>query len=186
MKNFSLFNQAHQLSKGTESQDLGQISSISRRDFEERATFTFRSTTPCVEYAGLLIENAVLLKTNRAGRIYAGFERLSCLEPVIDRYMRIADLSESLFIFGENDWKPPRHPNIRVISLAPGFALAREAFLIVDSPSFHVALIARDEDGFAKASPEARYFSAIKTSDADVVAKLANATEGVIDWSIAA
>ena len=185
MKDFSLFEQAQQLSQ-TNALDLGCIPAISRSDFDNPDALTFRSTAPCVEYACLLIENAVLLKTSRAGRVYAGFERFSCLEPIVDRYMRMADLSETLFIFGENDWKPPRHPNVRLISLAPDFALAREAFLIVSSPTFNVALIARDEDGFGRVHVDRRNFTAIKTGNAEVVGKLANAAEGVIDWSIAA
>ena len=186
MKNFSLFAQAIQFSKTTQTLDLGRISNISRRIFNERETFTFGSNAACIEYACLLIENALLLKTNRAGRIYAGFEKFSCLKPVVDRYMRIADLSETLFIFGENDWKPPRHPNVRVITLSPEFALARELFLIVESPAFQVALIARDEDGFDGMSADRRNFSAVKTGDAEAVTRLAKAAEGVIDWSIAA
>jgi DICT domain-containing protein len=186
VKTFSLFERAKEFSKTAKSPDLGRISNISRRIFDERETFTFSSNASSIEYACLLIENAILLKTNRAGRVYAGFERFSCLKPVIDRYLRIADLSESLFIFGENDWKPPRHPNVRVIVLAPEFALARESFLIVDSPALSVSLVARDEDGFEGISPEMRNFSAVKSGDSDAVRKLANAAEGVIDWSIAA
>jgi DICT domain-containing protein len=104
----------------------------------------------------------------------------------VDRYLRIADLSQTLFIFGENDWKPPRHPNLRVISLSAEFALAREAFLIVNSMPFQVALVARDEDGFAGTVHDERKFSAVKTGDSESVTSLANAAEGVIDWSIAA
>ena len=38
-----------------------------------------------------MIENALLLR-NRSGRVYAGFEKLSYLQPVVDRYLR-ADVS---------------------------------------------------------------------------------------------
>jgi DICT domain-containing protein len=186
VKNFSLLKQAEQLVNINQSQRLGRIPTISRQLFDERETFTFRATAACIEYACLLIENALLLKMNRAGRIYAGFEKFSCLEPVVDRYMRIADLSESVFIFGENDWKPPRHPNVRLIPISSEFALAREAFLIVESPESHIALIARDEDGFGHIEPDQRNFTALKTADAKFVAKIADAAEGVIDWSIAA
>ena len=186
MKDFSLFKKAQEFSRTNHAQDLGNISNISRRIFDERETFTFRTNAACIEYACLLIENAVLLKTNRAGRIYAGFEKFSFLNPIVDRYLRIADLSESLFIFGENDWRPPRHPNIRVIPLSPEFVLAREAFLIVESPAIQIALVARDEDGFDGVSPDRRNFTAVKTEDADSVTRLARAAEGVIDWSIAA
>jgi len=39
-------------------EDLGSIPYISRRMFDERETFLFRSQTPCLEYVSLLIENA--------------------------------------------------------------------------------------------------------------------------------
>jgi DICT domain-containing protein len=91
-----------------------------------------------------------------------------------------------VYIFGEPDWKPPRHPNLRSIELAPDFKLAREWFLIADSPTLQVALVARDEDGFKKAALDKRTFSALKTSDPEAVSLLANAIDGIIDWSIAA
>jgi DICT domain-containing protein len=186
VKNFSIFEQATKFSVNSQTEELGHVSSISRRDFEERESFLFRTKTPGVEYACLMIENALLLRTNRAGRIYAGFEKLSCMQPIVDRYLRIADISESVYIFGEPDWKPPRHPNLRSIELAPDFKLAREWFLIADSPTLQVALVARDEDGFKKAALDKRTFSALKTSDPEAVSLLANAIDGIIDWSIAA
>jgi DICT domain-containing protein len=186
VKDFSFFEQACKFSNSTPTENLGQVSSISRRDFDERETFIFNSRCPGVEYACLLIENALLLRTNRSGRIYAGFEKLSYLQPILDRYLRIADLSESVFLFGERDWKPPRHPNIRVIPLKPDFKLAREWFLIADSSTLQVALVARDEDKLSNTVLDKRSFTALKTSNSTTVAKLANAAEGVIDWSIAA
>lgn len=186
MKDFSIFEFARQLSESPQTENLGQISSISRRDFDERETFLFSSGCPGVEYACLLIENALLLRTSRKGRIYAGFEKLSLLQPVIERYLRIADLSESVFIFGEADWTAPRHPNMRIVSLQPEFKLARESFLIADSPTLQVALIARDQEGAGDSPREKRIRETIKTSNPDVVVKLASATEGLIDWSIAA
>ena len=105
MKDFSIFEQALKVSD-SRIEDLGQLSTISRRDFDERETFLFRTRAPGVEYACLMIENALLLRTNRAGRIYAGFEKLSCMQPIAHRYLRIADVSETVYIFGEPDWKP--------------------------------------------------------------------------------
>ena len=185
MKDFSLFEQALRVA-GTPQTDLGAISSISRRDFNGRENFIFRAQTPVLEYACLMIENALLMQTNRAGRIYVGFEKLSCMEPVIDRYLRIADVSECVYVFGEADWKPPRHPNMRFIKLAPDFRMAREWFLIADSPSFSAALVAVDEEGFEAAALDERNFTAFKTSNPKVVGKLSMAVEGWIDWSLAA
>lgn len=186
MKNLSLFDQARKIAKDPRAVNLGQISSISRKDFDEHETLCFSSAAPGVEYACLLIENALLLKTNRAGRIYAGFEKLSFLQPIIDRYLRIADISEAVFIFGEADWKPPRHPNIRTIQLTPEFNLSREWFLISDSPTLRVAVVSQEENRFEKASDERGNFRTIKTSNQNGVVRLATAAEGLVDWSLAA
>ncbi|HVF26772.1 MAG TPA: DICT sensory domain-containing protein [Pyrinomonadaceae bacterium] len=168
-------------------EDLGDVSNVSRRDFDERETFVFRSQVPCLEYVSLLIENAVLLRTNRAGRIYAGFEKLSHLEAVIDRYLRIADISERVYVFGEPDWTPPRHPNMRLISVAENSTLSREWFVIADSPSVRVALVAHEEaEGFDIPQSEARWFRALKTSDPVLIAHFAAAAEDLVDASLAA
>lgn len=187
MKNFSMFDQALRLANtSSRLEDLGSVPHISRRTFDERETFLFRSDAPCLEYVSLLIENALLLRANRAGRIYAGFEKLSRMEPVIDRYLRIADLSEHVYVFGEGDWKPPRHPNMKLITFPGDFQLAREWFLIVDSSTLQCALVSIDEDGFDGPMPEARVFRAFKSSNPSIVASLASNAEGLIDSSLAA
>jgi DICT domain-containing protein len=185
VKNFSIFEEACKFSHEQSAEDLGHISSLSRRDFIERETFSFSSSGACIEYACLLIENALLLRTNRGGRIYAGFERMSGMKPVVERYLRIADLSESVWIFGEPDWTPPRHPNIRIVDLAAEFKLAHEWFLIADSSSLQVAIIARDEDELRNTASDRREFSAVKTSNPNGVSSLASASEALIDLSMA-
>ena len=173
---------------GERVEDLGTATHVSRRDFDERATFRFRAQAPVLEYLSLLIENAVLLRTHRGGRLYAGFERLSRMEPVVDRYMRIADVSERVYVFGEPDWKPPRHPNMRVIELNGAARLAREWFVIADSPALSVALVGFDEEGPAAARPvpEERAFAALKTHDPALVRRLASAAESLIDDTLGA
>jgi hypothetical protein len=185
VKNFSLFEYALTFS-GSRADELGQLASIARKEFEDHETFICRTTTASVEYACLMIENAVLLRTNRGGRVYAGFEKLSHLQPIIDRYLRIADVSESVYIFGEEDWQPPRHPNIRVVSLECDFRLARETFLIAESSSLHTALLAFDEEIEDAAMPEQIRYWALKTSNKSTLVRLVSAIEGVIDWSLAA
>ncbi len=186
MKHFSIFEQALKLSESSRRQNLGEIPSLSRWDFDERESFRFRTRGTSVEYVCLMIENALLLQTNRAGRVYAGFEKLSCMQPIVNRYLRIADISESVYAFGEADWKPPRHPNIRVVSLPADFQLTHEWFLIAVSPTLHVALVALDEGGLNTPLLYQRSFSGIKTSNAHTVKQLARAAEGMIDWSVAA
>ena len=185
MKEFSMFCHAlASVSEGVE--DLGAVTQVSLRDFDERTTFRFRAEVPCLEYFSLLIENALLLRTHRGGRLYVGFEKLSRMEPVVDRYMRIADISERVYVFGEPDWKPPRHPNLRAIALSADQRLAREWFVVADSPSLRVALVGFDEEGFDAPVLEARTFSALKTHDPALVRLLAAAAESLIDDSLSA
>jgi DICT domain-containing protein len=186
VKDFSMFEQASKIIQAAGMHDLGCVSHISRRDFDERQTFAFRAQTPVLEYVSLLIENKLLLKTNRTGRVYAGFEKLSRMEPVAERYLRIADLSERVYIFGEADWQPPRHPNMRLIEVGDASPLAREWFVIAESSTFRVALIAVDEEGFDAPVLETRQFRAIKSSDPAVVTQLSAFAEGLIDNSLAA
>ena len=185
MKNFSIFEQALKFSGVEDVENLGEIASLARRDFVDRESFICHTTTASVEYACLMIENAILLRTNRSGRVYAGVEKMSALQPIIDRYMRIADVSECVYLFGQDDWRPPRHPNIRLITLNQDFRLAREWFVINHSKSLNCALVAFDEAGMETLPEYIRYW-ALKTSNSSFVGGLANAVEGVIDWSLAA
>jgi DICT domain-containing protein len=185
VKTFSIFEQALKYSGVDHIENIGEVASLARRDFVERESFICHTTTASVEYGCLMIENAILLRTNRSGRVYAGVEKLSALQPIIDRYMRIADVSESVFLFGQDDWRPPRHPNIRVVTLNSDFRLAREWFVITHSKSMSCALVAYDQVGGDTLPEEIRYW-ALKTSNPNLVANLANAVEGVIDWSLAA
>ena len=82
MKTFSIFEQALKFSGVDQAENLGEMASLARRDFAERESFICHTTTASVEYACLMIENAVLLRTNRAGRVYAGVERLSLLQQI--------------------------------------------------------------------------------------------------------
>lgn len=187
MKKFSMFEYALKITDASRLEDMGHISNISRRDFDERTTFKFSSQVPCLEYVSLLIENAILLRTNRAGRIYAAFQKLSRMKPIVDRYLRIADVSERVYVFGEADWKPPRHPHMQSMPVPADSQLAREWFVIVNSSTLRVALVALDQEGFtARTVPEERTFLAFKSSDEAVVTHLAAAAENLIDTSLAA
>ena len=182
MNEFSMYGRAAESAAG-KSEDLGTVPNVSRRDFDERQTFGFRAKVPCLEYISLLIENALLLRTHRGGRVYAGFQKLSLMEPVVDRYMRIADISERVYVFGEPDWTPPRHPNMAVVKLLAGVPLAREWFVVADSPALRVALVGLAEDEEAATPHEERYFRALKTHDPKLVQFLASAAESLIDRS---
>jgi len=185
LKDVSLFEEAIKIAGTAEVEDLGRVSNVSRRDFDERQSFLFCTKAPCLEYVSLMIENALLLRTNRTGRIYAGFEKLSRMEAVAGRYLRIADISERVYIFGEADWKPPRHPNMKVITFPGEYKLAREWFVIADSSTLRVAFIAVEESSLVTATAlEERNFRAFKSSDLAIVAQLVAKAEALIDFSL--
>ena len=186
VNDFSMFELALQLANSSTVEDLGSVPYISRRDYDERETFVFRAQVPCLEYVSLLIENAVLLRTNRTGRVYVGFEKLSRMEAIIDRYLRIADVSERVYVFGEEDWRPPRHPNMKVIPVARGAKLGREWFMIAESSTLRVTFVGLDEDGFNVPVLEERNFRGFKSSNPLIVSRLAEAAEGLVDSSLAA
>jgi DICT domain-containing protein len=107
------------------------------------------------------------------------------MEGVVDRYMRIADVSERVYVFGEPDWRPPRHPNMRVIEINGAAHLAREWFVVADSPALSVALVGLgEEDLGARAVSEERIFAALKTHDPALVRQLATAAESLVDDSL--
>ncbi|HEX8634528.1 MAG TPA: DICT sensory domain-containing protein [Pyrinomonadaceae bacterium] len=183
MKEFSMFEFALQAAKGSRLEELGNVSIVSRKTFDECPTFSFRAKVPCLEYVSLLIENALLLRTHREGRVYAGFEKLSRMVYVADRFLRISDLSERVYVFGVPDWKPPRHPNMGVVKLQPGANLAREWFVIAHSNKYNAALVAVDEDGFDTPVLDERNFRSFTSTDPAIVARLADAAEALIDQS---
>jgi DICT domain-containing protein len=183
MNEFSMYRRAEEFGDGS-LEDLGTVMHVSRRDFDARQTFGFRAQSPCLEYMALLIENALLLRTHRGGRVYAGFQKLSRMEPVVDRYMRIADISERVYVFGEPDWSPPRHPNMAVMRLRGRVPLAREWFVIADSPSLRVALVSIADEAPGVTTDDERYFRAVKTHDPSFVQRLASAAESLIDRSL--
>jgi hypothetical protein len=71
---------------------------------------------------------------------------------------------------------------MRVVELNGAARLAREWFVVADSPALSVALVAFDEEGFdARAVPEERTFTALKTHDPALVRRLASAAETLVD-----
>ena len=186
VKDFSIFERAAEAARDSGAEDLGHVENVSRRDFDERETFRFTCTVPCLEYVSLLIESALLLRTNRSGRIYVGFERLAHMEAVADRYLRIADISERVYVFGVPDWRPPRHPNMKLVEVSPGDRLAREWFVVADSSTLRVAMTALDVEGHDSPAREGRIFRALKTSDPALVRRIAAAAEELVDISMLA
>jgi DICT domain-containing protein len=184
VKDFSMYECALGAASGRALVDLGAVAAVSRQTFDEHTTFRCRTQPPCLEYLSLLIETAILLRAHRGGRVYIGFERLSRMEPIVARFLRIADVSERLYVFGEPDWQPPRHPHMKALKVPADAPLAREWFVIADSPTLQVALVAYDNDSLDAPVIDARNFDAIKSHDPHIVAQLAAAAERLVDIEV--
>ncbi len=75
---------------------------------------------------------------------------------------------------------------MKVITFPADSKLAREWFVIADSSTLRVALVAVDEDGFDVPVLEERDFRAFKSSDPAIVGTLAAAAAELVDYSLAA
>ena len=107
------------------------------------------------------IENGIVASGERAP-FYAGFQRLSFFEAQVARYQRIAECCGDVVVIGIADWEPPPIPGVTYVGVAEDSALAREWFLVFDTPSFYTSLLAEDTTGFISDDPE-RQFRALWT-----------------------
>ena len=87
----------------------------------------------------LVISNA-LVESSRDAVVHAGFERLSRVAPVLERYRSIGKSARSLHVYGEPDAAVVGE-GIGIVPFRGG-PLASEWFLVVDSARFKAVLAA--------------------------------------------
>jgi DICT domain-containing protein len=106
-------------------------------------------------------------------QVFAGFEKLSRVRPVLSRYRRLAESTRRLVIFGTHDETLPLDAQLVDVGEHP---LSREWFLLIDAPHYKALLAARDLTGFGPSGPLAhRRFLGIALHDSDVVARAVDA-----------
>ncbi|MBI5930115.1 MAG: hypothetical protein HY862_12460 [Chloroflexi bacterium] len=113
------------------------------------------------------IENCAM-ETQTPARVFAGFQKLSFFLPHIERYREIAQNAESVWVFGVPDITPPDITGIEYALLVPDHLLVQEWFLVVESPEYFSALVAKDLSGLDIPHSE-RLFRGIWTFDAELV-----------------
>lgn len=116
------------------------------------------------------IEDGVLTR-RIAARIFAGFQKMSFFLPHVERYTRLAENAESIWVFGIVDVDVPPIRNVSIVPLEPTDRLAMEWFLVAEAPEYYSALIAQDLSGF-EVENEKRLFKGVWTFDADLVNRL--------------
>jgi signal transduction histidine kinase/DICT domain-containing protein len=99
---------------------------------------------------------------------YAGFQRFSHFRHQDARYRRLADVARRVYVFGEADVTPPNIPGVQFVPLAPGSALTREWFLVINTPGFFTALLTQEIPGVDPIRGDRR-FQGLWTYDESVV-----------------
>ncbi|MBC8163089.1 MAG: GAF domain-containing protein [Roseiflexaceae bacterium] len=99
---------------------------------------------------------------------YAGFQRFSCFPAQMRRYGQLGACSRRVYVFGIPDVKPPSIPGIEFIEISPSSPLAREWFLLVDTPDFWTTLLTQEVEGRDTVSG-GRKFDGLWSYDAEVI-----------------
>lgn len=123
-----------------------------------------RRTMSMISYE---IENALLVDGAQT-RIFAGFQRLSRFLPQRKRYERLAELAESVFIFGVPDIEPPIISNLHYLPLMPTDQLSKEWFVVAYGQDYCSAL-ATEELSEITDPDEQRTFKGVWTFDDTIV-----------------
>ena len=103
---------------------------------------------------------------------FAGFQRFSHFPEQLRRYSRLGAICRRVHIFGVPDCEPPAISGLEFIELAPASSLAKEWFLLVNTPTFWATLVAREVDGQDPVT-KGRRFDAIWSYDVEVVERVA-------------
>ncbi|MGD1952504.1 MAG: DICT sensory domain-containing protein [Leptolyngbyaceae cyanobacterium] len=103
---------------------------------------------------------------------FAGFQRFSRFPEQLRRYGRLGSICRRVYVFGIPDCEPPTISGLEFVELAPASSLAREWFLLVNTPTFWATLVAREVDGQDPVT-KGRRFDAIWSYDVEVVERVA-------------
>ncbi|MBE2269477.1 MAG: hypothetical protein IAE80_14675 [Anaerolinea sp.] len=105
--------------------------------------------------------------------VYAGFQQVRYIAPILPRYRQIAGLGGAVWVFGQPDAKDPATDGLNVVALQPGEQLVKEWFLVVQTPAYSRALVAHELS--KPGTPHSkRTFRGILTSDHAQVKRFAD------------
>ncbi|NJP05861.1 MAG: hypothetical protein HC837_09675 [Chloroflexaceae bacterium] len=115
----------------------------------------------------------IVLKHQLAVDLFAGFQRFSTFARQQKRYEQLAQICRRIFIWGIPDVEPPVLPRVNYIHVSETMEIAREWFLIVESPDFFTALLAQERTYDMNITQKERLFEGIWTYDASLVSQSA-------------
>jgi DICT domain-containing protein len=96
--------------------------------------------------------------------VYAGFQQLRYVKPVLPRYHNMLTVTNEIFVFGVPGKADPVLSAFKCVPLRNEDQLTREWFLVVDHPQYRRALVAQEVT--PPGTPHAqRLFRGVLTSD---------------------
>ncbi|MGD1855881.1 MAG: DICT sensory domain-containing protein [Leptolyngbyaceae cyanobacterium] len=129
------------------------------------------NTVPMMNLISHQIEDQVI-NHQISTDFFAGFQRFSRFPEQLRRYGRLGSVCRRVYVFGVPDCEPPTISGLEFIDLAPTASLSQEWFLLVNTPTFWAALVAREVDGKDPVT-KGRRFDAIWSYDVEVVERVA-------------
>ncbi len=113
----------------------------------------------------------IVFNNNLKVDFFAGFQKYSNFLRQRKRYTRLAQVCRRVYVWGVPDVDAPPIPGVEYLDLSPQNELAREWFLVVDTPEFFTALLTREMTYGQDVPGELRRFHGIWTYDADIVSR---------------
>lgn len=111
---------------------------------KQSTTLNHRRTMNIISYE---IENATLIDGART-RIFSSFQRMSRFIPQIDRYTRLAQKAEMIYVFGIPDVEVPQIENVTYVPLTADDQLAREWFIVSYGRGYATMLSTEEQSRF--------------------------------------
>ena len=117
---------------------------------KQSTTLNHRRTMNIISYE---IENATLIDGART-RIFSSFQRMSRFIPQVERYKKLAQKAEMVYVFGIPDVQVPQIENVTYIPLTTEDQLAREWFIISYGRDYATMLSTEEQSRFTDKDTE--------------------------------
>lgn len=124
------------------------------------------------------IEEAVLQQELHSP-LYASFQQMRYIKPVLPRYHKIRTLTPKIYVFGVPGNADPVLTEFNCVRLNRDDSLTKEWFLVVNHPRYARALVAQEVTPLGTPHAE-RLFRGVLTSDKDQVQRLEQALAAAV------
>jgi DICT domain-containing protein len=101
-------------------------------------------------------------------KVFAGFQQLEYFLPIVERYKKIAEVAQNVYIFGKPYADMPTIDKLHYVHLKPEDQLSKEWFLVIKHESYtrSLASLNMSEDDTPRSH---RIFKGVLTSDSAII-----------------